>query len=405
MKQIFLGLAPVRHRKARAMQDFRGFGAACARRCRRVRDVRAHVDRLVLAIVAMLAAAALPAATTPAHAAGSHADVSPHAPRASARSRLASYAIDRSHVFVAGVSSGGFFAVQMHFAHSETFKGAAIYAGGVDACANGSLSLALLDCGGQTLPSGHASYVSTLAESEAFVERQAAIGAIDRTKNVAGAPVYLWSGTRDSVVDPAEMLDLAREYRHFGANVTFERYPAEHAWESPDGEVPCDVKRSPYLIACRAGTRPYDSERTWLTKFFGTLHPRSDGTLTGLHTFDQTEFGATARNSMDAAGYVYVPKTCADGGRCGLVVALHGCLQNRALVGDTFPRQSGIDAWADSNSIVVLYPNVVQSFGLLPYNPQGCWDWWGYDDPAYALKSGTQMTVVYRMVERILAGR
>jgi hypothetical protein len=36
-------------------------------------------------------------------------------------------------------------------------------------------------------------------------------------------------------------------------------------------------------------------------------------------------------------------------------------------------------------------------------NPQGYWDWWGYDDPNYALKSGRQIKAVYSMVQRIVS--
>lgn len=36
-----------------------------------------------------------------------------------------------------------------------------------------------------------------------------------------------------------------------------------------------------------------------------------------------------------------------------------------------------------------------------PFNPQGCWDRWGYDDPQYAFRSGTQVSIVYKMVERV----
>jgi poly(3-hydroxybutyrate) depolymerase len=63
--------------------------------------------------------------------------------------------------------------------------------------------------------------------------------------------------------------------------------------------------------------------------------------------------------------------------------------------------ESGIDEWADTNKIIVLYPYAVPAPGPTPYNPNGCWDWWGYDDPNYSLKSGTQMSIVYKMVQRV----
>jgi hypothetical protein len=37
-------------------------------------------------------------------------------------------------------------------------------------------------------------------------------------------------------------------------------------------------------------------------------------------------------------------------------------------------------------------------------NPEGCRDWWGYDDPNYPLKSGRQMMAVDKMLQRISRG-
>ena len=107
--------------------------------------------------------------------------------------KLQRYQIDPAKVFVAGISSGGFTAVQMHVAHSATFKGAAIYAGGVYWCAGaGGAATALANCGGQTLPTNEASYNSMFAESIAYLDNQSASGTIDSSVNLSGQPVYLW---------------------------------------------------------------------------------------------------------------------------------------------------------------------------------------------------------------------
>jgi poly(3-hydroxybutyrate) depolymerase len=142
--------------------------------------------------------------------------------------KLQRYKIDPAKVFVAGVSSGGFAAVQMHVAHSSTFKGAAIYAGGVYWCAGtGGAATALANCGGETLPTNQASYNSTLVPSEAYLDAQSSLGTIDPATYLRGQPVYLWSGTLDEVVNPREMADLDSEYAHYGANVHFDNtFPA-----------------------------------------------------------------------------------------------------------------------------------------------------------------------------------
>ena len=348
------------------------------------------------------------AAGSPAPAASASAAASPSPVAPAGIVKLARYAIDPAKIFVAGISSGGFAAVQMHVAHSSIFRGAAVYAGGVFYCATGSVSTALANCGGETLPNDTASYNSTLTVSEAYLDRQSASGTIDPSSNLKGQPVYLWSGTRDAVVNPLEMADLDAEYGHYGANLHFDStFAAEHGWESPDGELPCGTLGSPYMISCAQNGVTYDSVKTWLTMFFGALQPRNGGALAGtLAAFDQTEFGANANVSMDTSGYVYVPKTCALGATCGFVLALHGCLQERSLVGSKWVTEAGIDEWADTNGIVVVYPDTIASpagSGSV-VNPNACFDWWGYSngtDPNYALKSGLQMTVLYKMVQRV----
>ncbi|HEY8359170.1 MAG TPA: prolyl oligopeptidase family serine peptidase, partial [Ramlibacter sp.] len=215
--------------------------------------------------------------------------------------QLRPYRIDPDRIFVAGISSGGFAAVQMHVAHSATFKGAAVYAGGVYWCAGaGGAATALANCGGLTLPTGQASYNSTLAASNAYLDAQSALGTIDPAGNLAGQPVYLWSGTRDTTVHPRQMADLRSQYLRYGANVRFDNtFPAAHGWESPAAELDCGVAGSPFMVRCSADGAVYDSVKTWLTMFLGPLQPRNNGRLKGtLSAFDQSAFGASANLSL-----------------------------------------------------------------------------------------------------------
>ncbi|MGV3569916.1 MAG: prolyl oligopeptidase family serine peptidase [Ramlibacter sp.] len=315
--------------------------------------------------------------------------------------------IDPAKVFVAGISSGGFAAVQMHMAHSATFKGAAVYAGGVYWCAGtGGAAAALANCGGLTLPTNQASYNSTLAASNAYLDAQSALGTIDPVANLSGHPVYLWSGTKDTTVDPRQMADLQSQYRRLGADVRFDnQFPAAHGWESPEGELDCGVAGSPFMVRCSANGAVYDSVKTWLTMFLGPLKPRNEGKLQGsLSAFDQAEFGASANLSLAPTGSIFVPKSCQAGRECGFVLAMHGCLQQAALIGNRWVTQAGINEWADTNDLVVLYPDTIATSAPDPTNPKACFDWWGYAnqvDPNYAIKSGLQMSALYAMVRRV----
>jgi hypothetical protein len=140
-----------------------------------------------------------------------------------------------------------------------------------------------------------------------------------------------------------------------------------------------------------------------MSEFFGQLKPKNTGALSGaVIPFDQNEFAPddnAAAIGMDTTGYAFVPQQCAQGNAtCGLILALHGCNQYYGAVGSAFIDDAGINQWADTNNIVVLYPQIIESTA----NPSGCWDWWGYLGNAhYAQKSGPQMQALYLMVNRV----
>ncbi len=115
-------------------------------------------------------------------------------------------------------------------------------------------------------------------------------------------------------------------------------------------------------------------------------------------SFNQREFSKAEAGMADEA-FLYVPKACEQGAACKIHVVFHGCKQSAALVGDAFYAKTGYNNWADSNNILVLYPQVSASSIL--QNPNGCWDWFGYTGPNYALKSGAQLSSVHAMLGRL----
>ena len=68
--------------------------------------------------------------------------------------------------------------------------------------------------------------------------------------------------------------------------------------------------------------------------------------------------------------------------------------RRQALIGDRFRTTTGYRRWADSNNIIILYPEAHATLT----NPNSCWDWWGYNDQDYATKTGRQMTAVHVML-------
>ena len=86
------------------------------------------------------------------------------------------------------------------------------------------------------------------------------------------------------------------------------------------------------MISCEQNHAPYDSEEVWLTKWFGSLNPKNNGTLHGnMYLFDQNVYapgGVAAHIGMDRYGYLFVPQSCATGASCGLIVSMRSpCLR------------------------------------------------------------------------------
>lgn len=327
-------------------------------------------------------------------------------PAAKQARKLSTYSIQSNRTFVAGISSGGAMAVQLQVAYSRTFRGAAIYAGLPYYCARDNPG-GVATC---SLATPAIDVTALVRVTKSWAHR----GLIDPVQNLQGQPIYLWSGLLDTVVNQAAMNALQSYYEDLGANVfRYDRdFAAGHGWESPYGPIQCGFASSPFVNVCydlnevppplEWFPQVYDSEKVWLSQLFGPLKPKNNETLKGsVLPFDQNEFatGVAANISMADTGYVFVPKNCANGGACGLVVALHGCYQNYGAIGPAFINDSGINQWADTNNIVVLYPQTIASSNNLG---TGCWDWWGYlNDSDYAQRSGPQMKALYNMVLRV----
>ena len=298
--------------------------------------------------------------------------------------------IDKTQTTVSGLSSGGFMAVQLHVAYSATFKkGAGVVAGGPFYCAEGSVTNATGRC--MASPAGIPT--STLVTT---TNNWASQALIDPVANLQSSKVYLFSGSIDSTVKPGVMDALKTYYNSFvpTANVVYKKdIAAEHAMITDDYGSACSTKASPYINDCN-----FDLAGAMLAHLYGALNPRNNAALPAGNfiEFNQSQF--ITNHGMATTGWAYIPQACTAGTQCRLHVVLHGCKQNVATVQQQYVRNTGYNRWADSNNIVMIYPQTSTAA------TNSCWDWWGYDSVNYAKKSGPQMVAIKAMVDQVSAG-
>jgi predicted esterase len=342
---------------------------------------------------------------------------------AGAADRLGRYPVDPGQVSVAGISSGAFMANQLHVAHSAGIMGAALIAGGLYGCAVAEVQadgVFALDSQATGTCMSSPALLSDVASYRSLVRELADKGWIDPPGNLAHSRVYLFTGRADQVVDPKTVELGANLYRALGVPDSQIRFDdqnlpapgAGHSWVTQAFGNTCDANASPFINDCG-----YDQAGIELQAIYGPLQPPAVPPGGRFIAFDQTEFapGRAARaNGMLETGYLYVPQSCEPGAAqpCRLQVALHGCLQSSEVLGDEFYRHIGLNEWADTNRIIVLYPQAhattvselsrQDANALLNINPDGCWNWWGYAyDKLYPTKRGAQISAIWGMIQRI----
>ena len=218
--------------------------------------------------------------------------------------------------------------------------------------------------------------------------------------------VYIFGGTQDRVVRPsvvAATRDFFAAAGVAGDKLAYvDTVPAGHAFIAPAYGNLCETNGSPYVGRCKVNGGAYDQPRAILQHIHGTLKPAAATLSATVTPFDQREFGG-ASTGLDDTGYVYVPASCRTAtGACAVHVVFHGCQQGARLVAGSVYSSVGYNHWADSNRLIVLYPQVAPSKAL-PTNPQGCWDWWGYSGLNFQVRGGAQLSAVKKMVERLTA--
>jgi hypothetical protein len=324
--------------------------------------------------------------------------------------RLPAYQVDLSQTSVSGLSSGAFMATQFHVAFSSNIIGAGIIAGGPFYCAGSVpgvpfVETAMTLCMWPLL--GASPDAGQLVQQ---AQRFAQFGDVDNLDHLKKSKVYLFSGAADVTVATKVVDQTAAFYRLAGVpeeNIKYvNNVDAGHSiiTDNADNNA-CEVTKPPYINNCH-----FMQSHDILRHIYGELNPPSS-LLTGkLIKFNQNEFIPSSFSGMSDEAYLYAPKSC-ETEICRVHVVFHGCGQGANKIGDLFYRTTGYNELADSNHIIVLYPQVERSNGLFsPYNPKGCWDFWGYSrisffSPDFYTKQATQMAAVKAMLDQLAKPR
>ncbi len=320
---------------------------------------------------------------------------------------------DLSRTSVSGLSSGAFMAGQFAVAYSGIVAGAGIVAGGPYYCSGSPgvfpyipyLSNAMSTCMNPAEARAAPPVAAVLWDAAQSFARA---GVIDDTANLQRQRIYLFSGTQDKTVTRPVVDQAALFYQLAGVPAAQLRYVntvgAGHAFiTDKSGDQACAATAPPYVNDC-----DFSQAGEILRHIFPDLRPAA-ATLGGSFvTFNQRSFLHSPFSSMGNTAYAYVPKACRTES-CRVHVAFHGCRQSAAAVGERFYKGAGYNELADANKMIVLYPQVEPS-PVYPYNPRGCWDFWGYTSinpfmPDFYQKSGMQMAAVKAMLDRLAAPR
>lgn len=318
---------------------------------------------------------------------------------------------------VSGISSGAFMAVQFGTAWSSVIKGVGVIAGGPYWCAKADaddfingFTLPIMTATGSCMKGPPPDLNILIAKADA----KAASGDIDPLQNLGRQKVYLFHGTNDAVVAQPVTDAAADFYRHYlgdgnRGNLYYQSaVGAGHSLvvqQQPDvnGLNSCADNQGPFIDQCG-----YDQAGIILQHIYGALNPPNRGQLTGTtQRFDQSVYSKsddTSALSLGDSGFVFVPKDCADGEACRVHIALHGCKQDVGDIDRKFIDDTGYNSWADTNHLIVLYPQTSSS-SFAPFNPQACWDWWSYvnHEDSYVTKSGAQIKAIKAMLDALTA--
>ena len=291
-------------------------------------------------------------------------------------------------ITVSGLSSGAYMAVQLHVAFSAQVKGAALIAGGPLYCAQNNLATALTHCLGKADANPNLKAINTYVDELVQAQLLPDLTQLQEDK------VWILHGSADTTVKPEVGKALVNQYQQWinpaHLRVVADKPFAHHFPTDNNTGTACDVSEPPFIASCN-----YDAAGELLQHLLGPIAPKVANSTGNMRELTQSQAGSL----MAKTGYAYVPQRCEAGEPCRLHISFHGCKQHVAAVGNAYLTQTGLNEYADSNDLVILYPQAAAS----SFNPHGCWDWWGYTGDHYISKQAPQLQAVMLLVEQLSA--
>lgn len=302
----------------------------------------------------------------------------------------------QANLSVSGLSSGAYMALQFHLAFSEQVIGSGLIAGGPYYCAQGSIGNALQNC-----VANSDSTIDLSAINATIIGYQKA-GKLADPKYNQDDKVWLLHGTLDTRIHRSVADTLAKQIDTLFKPVNIEYLSTQafsHVIPTLNAGAACTESTAPFIGNCN-----YDAAGELLRYISPMSQPKSTQSnellSQNLVAFKQSDYAGEHADTLGTEAYLYVPENCKESDSCDIHISFHGCNQNAEAIGNEYAKNAGFNAWAQTNNLMVLYPQTKKST-FMPLNPQACWDWWGYTGENYANKEGKQMQAVMTLVKNI----
>jgi len=309
---------------------------------------------------------------------------------------------------ISGVSAGGDMTVNHLVAFSRSVTGAGVVAGAPYGC--NLIGGGRHDrCGSMPPAQG---WDQPLQKMRRRIRRRQSRGLIDPIWNLRNTSIFLYSGQYDRVVTRGVMKALRQQLRKLvrapGAIVSEFNVPSAHGWVVDGSQC---ARHSTSCSECCCAPAPllnchgYDLAGQLLGHVLGRPLGERASRTSPLLRVSQASY-LPVGYSLKSAGmwhtaFVYAPWRCRYAGAgCDIHVHYHGCVWGAEYLGRDYFRALGINEWAETADIIVLFPQASSTV-----DTGGCWDWTGETGGFFDTKYGVQLQTVINMVsdlERIV---